>query len=199
MSGGGVLVDAVPPPTGFSSGGSSSVVMSGYAPDSSVGAFLFSDPVSLGTLPVGSDGSARGKIVIPANISPGQHTLQFTGWNTSGEPVVLSAGITVKPQVKRVVQAVPFKQGSATLNAAGRAAVVRAVSSSAALAGSVRTTVSYVDAGTSSMAKLAKSRAQVVARALAVRGLRASITPVRSSAATRAGLRPSTVVITSTG
>lgn len=199
MSGGGVLVDAVPPPTGFSSGGSSSVVMSGYAPDSSVGAFLFSDPVSLGTLPVGSDGSARGKIVIPANISPGQHTLQFTGWNASGEPVVLSAGITVKPQVKRVVQAVPFKQGSATLNAAGRAAVVRAVSSSAALAGSVRTTVSYVDAGTSSMAKHAKSRAQVVARALAVRGLRASITPVRSGAATRAGLRPSSVVITSTG
>ena len=175
------------------------MAVSGYAPDSSVGAFLFSDPVSLGTLPVGADGAARGRIVIPANVSPGQHTLQFTGWNANGEPVVLSAGITVKPQVKRVVQAVPFKQGSATLNAAGRAAVTRAVSSSTALAGSVQTTVSYVDAGTSSMAKLAKSRAQVVARALTVRGLRASITPVGLSGATRAGIRPGSIVITSTG
>lgn len=199
MSGGGVFVDAVPPPTGFSSGGSSSVVMSGYAPDSSVGAFLFSDPVSLGTLPVGADGAARGKIVIPANISPGQHTLQFTGWNANGEPVILSAGITVKPQVKRVVQAVPFKQGSTTLNAAGRAAVVRAVSSSAALAGSVRTKVSYLHAGTPAAMKLAKSRAQVVARALAARGLPASISPVRSSAAKPAGFRSNSVVITSTG
>ena len=199
MSGGGVFVDAVPPPTGFSSGGSSSVVMSGYAPDSSVGAFLFSDPVSLGTLPVGADGAARGKIVIPANISPGQHTLQFTGWNANGEPVILSAGITVKPQVKRVVQAVPFKQGTVTLNAAGRAAVGRAVSSSAALAGSIRTTVSYVQAGTPSSKKLAKSRARSVVKALAARGLSASITPVRSGATSPAGLRPSTVVITSTG
>lgn len=199
MSGSGVFVDAVPPPTGFTSGGSSSVAMSGYAPDSSVGAFLFSNPVSLGTLPVGADGAARGKIVIPANISPGQHTLQFTGWNANGEPVILSAGITVKPQVKRVVQAVPFKQGSTTLNAAGRAAVVRAVSSSAALAGSVRTKVSYLHAGTPAAMKLAKSRAQVVARALAARGLPASISPVRSSAAKPAGFRSNSVVITSTG
>ena len=199
MSGGGVVIDAVPPPTGFSSGASSSVAVSGYAPDSSVGVFLFSDPVSLGTLPVGTDGAARGRITIPANITPGQHTLQVTGWNANGEPVILSAGITVKPQVKRVVQAVSFKQGSASLSPAGLAAVGRAVSSSAALAGSIRTTVSYVHASAPAAMKLAKSRAQIVAKALTARGLPASIAPVRSGASSPAGARPSSVVITLRG
>ena len=199
LSGGGVVVDAVPPPTGFSSGGSSSVEMSGYAPDSSVGAFLFSDPVSLGTLAVGPDGAARGRIVIPKSIRPGPHTLQFTGWTSNGEPVILSAGITVKPQVTRVVQAVAFKRGSAKLTPEGRAAIVRAVASSAALAGSIRTMVSYCHADTPAAEMLAKSRARAVARVLAASGLPASIAPALPRTGTLTGLRSSSIVITTTG
>lgn len=199
LIGGGVTVGAVTPPTGFSVGGSSTMVMSGYAPDSSVGAYLFSDPVSLGALEVGTDGAARGRITIPANISPGQHTLQFTGWNANGEPVILSAGITVKPQVKRVVQEVRFTQGSTSLTPAGRAAVGRAVAASAALSGSIRTTVSYVNSGAPSAIKLAKFRARVVAKALMPLGLPASIAAVRSAAGSVAATQANSVVITSTG
>lgn len=183
MSGGGVTVGAVPPPTGFSVGGSSTVVMSGYAPDSSVGAFLFSDPVSLGKLAVGTDGSARGKIMIPANISPDQHTLQFTGWNAKGEPVILSASITVKPQVKRITGIVEFPKGSARPGSAGRSAMTRLVAGSAALTGPVTTVVTYPKTGTPAQVRIAKAQAQAVAKGLRERRMPGSI---RIGAASRA-------------
>lgn len=134
-------VSTSPPPSGFSSGGSTAVEMSGFAPESRVGGFLFSDPVSLGTLTVGADGVAKGRIAIPTSVPAGEHTLQFTGWTATNEPVIMSAGITVKPKVRQVVRSVPFARGTSRLGAAGKAAVGAAAAASSALVAPVRTTV----------------------------------------------------------
>jgi hypothetical protein len=171
--------------------------MSGLAPDSQVGSFLYSTPVSLGTLTVGADGMANGRITIPASVPPGNHTLQFTGWTPSNEPVILSAGITVKPQVRRLSTSVTFDEGS-RLTRFGRADVRRFVADSSALATPVTTVVTYPGFGTPPEVCLAKARAQVVVRALKDRGMTGSIRIAASSPAKASGVRPGSVRITAT-
>lgn len=195
LSGGGVTVNTTPPPSGFSSGGSSGVLMSGYAPDSRVGTFLFSDPVSLGTLTVGSNGVAQGQITIPASVPPGEHTLQFTGWTSTNAPVILSVGITVKPMVRQVTRAVPFARGTTTLGTTGKAAVSAVVSDSSALVAPLRTTVEYSTAGSPAASRVAKARAQSVARALRVQEMPGVIVTLARSR----GLQPGAVVIVARG
>lgn len=199
LSGGGVVASASPPPSGFSSGGSTAVTLSGLSPDSQVASFLYSTPVSLGTMTVGADGVAKGRITIPASVPPGNHTLQFTGWTPSSEPVVLSAGITVKPQVKRVTSVVTFVGDSAVLSAAGRASVSRFVANSAAMVSPVRTAVGYLKSGADAQVKLAKARAKLVAAALRGGGMPGRIQLHPISPLTSSGVRSGEVVIVATG
>lgn len=195
LSGGGVTVNTTPPPTGFSSGGSTSVEMSGYAPDSRVGAFLFSEPVSLGTLSVGADGVAQGQITIPASVPPGQHTLQFTGWTSTNAPVILSVGITVKPKVRQVTGTVSFARGATGLNSTGKAAVSAVVRDSLALVAPLRTNIEYSSSGSPAAIRLAHARAKSVARALRAQKMPGRIATLAQSR----GLRPGVVVITARG
>ena len=199
MSANGIAVRVTPPPTGFSAGGSNSVTMSGFAPNSGVGAFLYSDPMSLGTLTVGTDGVAKGRIVIPTTVPPGRHTLQFTGWTPAKEPVILSAAITVGPQVRKVVKVVSFPHDQKTLNPAGRIAIGRFVAESTALVAPVRTTVAYAGTGTRAEVRDAKARAKAVVAALRARGIQGSIRLGLASSSKAFRLQPGQVGITATG
>ena len=173
--------------------------MSGYDPESVVGTFLYSDPISLGTLSVGPDGVAQGRITIPTSVPAGPHTLQFTGWTPSGEPVILSAGITVKPQVRRVTASIRFDKGATALTKADRATTSRIVAESAALAAPVRTVVAYPKTGTKAEVRLAKARAKAVAKALRDRGMPGRIEVHAIGPARKPALAAGKVRITATG
>ena len=68
----------------------------GLAPNSSVAVTLFSNPISLGSTPVGADGTFKTAPVIPASVPLGAHTLQLTGRTKTGDPFVLSVGVLVE-------------------------------------------------------------------------------------------------------
>ena len=67
----------------------------GLEPNSSVSMTLFSDPVTLGSVSVGGDGSFSSSPVIPSTAPLGAHTFQLTGRTKTGEPFVLSIGVLV--------------------------------------------------------------------------------------------------------
>lgn len=68
----------------------------GLEPNSSVAVTLFSNPISLGSTPVGADGTFTTAPVIPATVPLGAHTLQLTGRTKTGDPFVLSIGVLVE-------------------------------------------------------------------------------------------------------
>ena len=68
----------------------------GLEPNSSVAVTLFSNPISLGSTPVGADGTFRAAPVIPSTVPLGAHTLQLTGRTKGGDPFVLSIGVLVE-------------------------------------------------------------------------------------------------------
>lgn len=146
------------------------------------------------------------RIIIPATVPPGGHTLQFTGWTPAKEPVILSAAITVGPQVRKVVTVVPFPHhrtavGSAqrtALGSAQRTAVGRFVTASAALVAPIRTSVAYAGTGTRAEVRDAKARAKAVVAALRARGIPGSIRLGPASSSKASPLRPGQVRITAT-
>ena len=68
----------------------------GLEPNSSVAVTLFSNPISLGSTPVGADGTFKTAPVIPATVPLGAHTLQLSGRTKNGDPFVLSVGVLVE-------------------------------------------------------------------------------------------------------
>lgn len=68
---------------------------SGFASGSEVGLFLFSDPITLGTVTASTTGTATATAQIPSTVPAGSHTLQIAGTNSSGQTIALSMGITV--------------------------------------------------------------------------------------------------------
>ena len=67
----------------------------GFSPTSLVTLFMFSTPVQLGSLPVGSNGAVAGALLIPASTQPGSHTVQAVGRGVNGQSLTLSLGVTV--------------------------------------------------------------------------------------------------------
>ncbi len=75
---------------------------------------LHSDPVTVGTLTVGADGTATGSVTIPAGTAAGSHTLDLV--DASGASVLVSPlGITVTAAAGRL----GTTGGSGTAGAAG--------------------------------------------------------------------------------
>lgn len=66
-----------------------------FVPGSVVGATIHSEPIFLGTLTVGLDGSATGSVEVPSNVSAGYHELHITGQLASGENVTMYEPIFV--------------------------------------------------------------------------------------------------------
>lgn len=60
-----------------------------FAPGSALNVTIHSDPVYVGTLTVGSDGTADGNVLVPSNVSAGYHELHVNGKLASGENVTM--------------------------------------------------------------------------------------------------------------
>jgi hypothetical protein len=76
-------------------GGSLTVAGGGFAPGSTVGAFVFSTPVKVGQAVADGAGNVSFSVTIPATLTAGVHTLQLQGVDPQGGSRVLSATITV--------------------------------------------------------------------------------------------------------
>lgn len=80
-------------------GGSVSVSGQGFLPGSEVDVWLFSDPVFLGTVTVGADGSFSGTLPLPAGVPVGNHTLQANGLTADRETMTAQMGLRVAAEV----------------------------------------------------------------------------------------------------
>jgi hypothetical protein len=67
----------------------------GFAADSPVKVYLFSDPTFLGTLFTDPTGMFSGLLQIPAGIDPGVHNLQVVGYDPDGNVLVFTVGVVV--------------------------------------------------------------------------------------------------------
>ena len=74
-------------------GGSLIVTGSGFQPGETVTLVLHSTPVTLGTTPADSQGAFSTSVIIPADTTPGNHTIVGTG-NTSGSTATTSIVVT---------------------------------------------------------------------------------------------------------
>ena len=72
---------------------------SGMQPNTTVEAWVFSQPRYLGTLKVGADGKFASTLALPKDLLPGQHTLQIGSLNSQGRLVTISVPITIKGSV----------------------------------------------------------------------------------------------------
>jgi hypothetical protein len=68
---------------------------SGFAPNSRVVIWLFSEPTELGSVTTDSTGSFEGKLPLPPAITAGDHTVQLNGETTDGEARSVSVGVVV--------------------------------------------------------------------------------------------------------
>jgi hypothetical protein len=71
----------------------------GLQPNTTVEAWVFSEPMYVGTIKVGPDGSFASSLNLPRNLLPGQHTLQIGSLNSQGRLITLSVPITIKGSV----------------------------------------------------------------------------------------------------
>jgi hypothetical protein len=69
---------------------------SGFQPGETVVAALHSAPIALGSYPARADGSVTFAFTVPADLSPGQHTLTVTG-HTSGRTATATLTVTARP------------------------------------------------------------------------------------------------------
>ena len=67
----------------------------GFAAESPVKVYLFSDPTFLGTLFTDPTGTFSGLLQIPAGIDPGVHNLQVVGYDPEGNVLVFTVGVIV--------------------------------------------------------------------------------------------------------
>lgn len=77
------------------SGGTLNLDVQGLEGGSSLHGWLFSDPVSLGSVTASSSGAVTGSLDLPDDVPAGSHTLQLSGVLDDGEVVALNLGVEV--------------------------------------------------------------------------------------------------------
>lgn len=78
-------------------GGTALIDASGFAPSSEVRAWLFSDPLLLGTFTVADDGTLEAATgMIPGDVTACAHTLELEGTTAAGQDVAMSLGVWVE-------------------------------------------------------------------------------------------------------
>ena len=82
-------------------GGHLDVATAGLSPGTQLVGWLFSEPVRLGALPVGANGSSTGAFAVPDALAAGAHTLQLVATRADGEQVAWSVGIRLEPIASR--------------------------------------------------------------------------------------------------
>ncbi len=78
------------------SGGSFGVRVAGFAPNSPVEAWLFSDPIRLGDFQTSNYGKSTERFIVPATVEPGSHRVVLTGRNALDEEFTLALGLQVR-------------------------------------------------------------------------------------------------------
>jgi hypothetical protein len=68
---------------------------SGFAPNTNVVIWLFSDPRELGSVLTDSSGSFEGSLPLPSEILAGEHTVQLNGLTPTGETRSVAVGVVV--------------------------------------------------------------------------------------------------------
>ena len=82
----------------------------GFAPDSAVGVYLFSEPRTLGTLTTNARGAFSGTVPVPADVPVGVHTAQVSGYTPNGDILIVSLGIEVAaPQASPLLHPLPSR------------------------------------------------------------------------------------------
>lgn len=71
------------------------VNVTGFAPNSVITLWLFSNPIALGEFLTDENGEFATSIVIPDEVTLGEHTLQINGVSTSGELRTLNTSVVV--------------------------------------------------------------------------------------------------------
>ena len=69
--------------------------LAGFEPDSTMDAWLFSTPVFLGSVKVGSDGAVTGDFTVPDGAPSGAHRIVIEATTADGEPATLAVGVNV--------------------------------------------------------------------------------------------------------
>jgi outer membrane protein OmpA-like peptidoglycan-associated protein len=104
---------------------------SGFLSESRVRLYLFSTPRYVGEVLTNPDGTFSGTVQLPADVPPGLHTLQASGYTVDGQIRSLSLGVLVRDagthssQVSRLSSKVHFRPLSSTLTAQARRALHR--------------------------------------------------------------------------
>lgn len=81
------------------SGGSVKVSGQGFLPGSDVDVWMFSEPVLLGTVRVGADGSFSASLALPAGIPVGEHTIQANGLTAERDTMTAQMGLKIAAEV----------------------------------------------------------------------------------------------------
>jgi hypothetical protein len=76
-------------------GGYARVAGNGFAPNTDVMVYLFSDPVGLGTVPTDETGSFDALLPVPADTPAGPHTVQANGFTRDGQVRSMNLGVVV--------------------------------------------------------------------------------------------------------
>lgn len=71
------------------------ITLAGFDPGSTVEAWLFSNPVLMGTARVGEDGSVSSTFVIPRDAPNGAHRIAIVARTTDGKKATLAVGVKV--------------------------------------------------------------------------------------------------------
>jgi len=83
----------------FQLGSRAQVSGTGLRPKTTVSVWVFSDPTYVGEVETDSAGAFDSNLVLPANILPGDHTLQVLSTDSLGRVITLNIPITVKGKV----------------------------------------------------------------------------------------------------
>jgi hypothetical protein len=97
----------------FGSGDKVVMQATGLAPGEEITLWVFSTPISLGTVKADANGKIAGTYKIPANLEKGGHRIVLQGVNSSGKKIVLGVGVGVgaidkSSPLSRILIAVPI-------------------------------------------------------------------------------------------
>jgi hypothetical protein len=80
---------------------------SGFAPNTKVVIWLFSEPHELGSVITDSSGSFEGNLPLPSEIPLGDHTVQLNGLTPNGEARSVSVGVVVADDAASLLNYLP--------------------------------------------------------------------------------------------
>jgi hypothetical protein len=79
----------------FEDGDSLELLATGFASDSDLEVWIFSEPKDLGIIRTSSVGEAESVLTVPTDIEPGNHRVVVSGTSRSGSKVVVAVGVVI--------------------------------------------------------------------------------------------------------